>query len=333
MTTMPTTNETTAQPSRRPSPWSGQNRAKSLFVAGAIIPLMLYMLFWTLFPMIWAVVLAFFDYEPANAGAGLLGFGGNNPFVGFGNFLGMLGDSLEAEKFRLSLKNTLTFALLVLPLNLMLTIPLAIAIESIDVRLKSLYRFVYFLPTVTASVAVALVWGYIFHPQQGILNMIIKAFDGPTIAWLSDPRNGFLGIPVPMWGVIITYLWYDMGYNLVIFIAALQGIPKDFKEAGQIDGANAWQLFWHVTLPLLRPTLLFVCVLTMISSFQTFDVIQVMTQGGPQDQTRVLVLDIYLNAFRFGRMGWAGASSIVLFIIIFVITMIQTRLLRTQWEY
>ncbi|MEZ4657997.1 MAG: sugar ABC transporter permease [Caldilineaceae bacterium] len=100
-----------------------------------------------------------------------------------------------------------------------------------------------------------------------------------------------------------------------------------------VDGANVWQIFWRITLPLLRPTLMFVCILTMISSFQVFDIIQIMTKGGPQEQTRVLVLDIYLNAFRFQRMGWAGASSLVLFALIFVVTLVQRRLLRTQWEY
>lgn len=312
---------------------SGQNRAKRLFVAGAIIPLTLYMLFWTLFPMIWAVTLAFFDYKPANVGGGFLGLGGNNPFVGLANFEAMFGTSLEANNFRLSMKNTLIFAFVVLPLNLMITIPLAVMIEALDNRLKTTYRFIYFLPTVTASVGVALIWGYLYHPQQGLINMGIKFLGGSTVNWLADPRVYVLGVPLAMWAVIISYIWYDMGYNLVIFIAALQGIPKEFKEAAQVDGATTWQMFWRITLPLLRPTLLFVCVLTMISSFQVFDIIQIMTQGGPQNLTRVMVLDIYLNAFRFGRMGWAAASSMVLFVIIFVITLIQSRLLRTQWEY
>ncbi|HXF64716.1 MAG TPA: sugar ABC transporter permease [Caldilineaceae bacterium] len=328
MTTVPV-----ARPRRRSSAWTSQNRAKTFFVAGAIIPLTLYMLFWTLFPMVWAVTLAFFDYNPANAGSGLLGLGGANPFVGLEHFREMFGASLEAQKFRASLRNTLIFSFLVLPLNLMITIPLAMAIEAIDARLKTVYRFIYFLPTVTASVGVALIWGYLYHPQQGLLNMIIKALGGDMVIWLTDPRNAFLGVPVAMWAVIITYLWWDMGYNLVIFIAALQGIPREFREAAQVDGATGWQMFWRILLPLLRPTLLFVCVLTMISSFQVFDIIQIMTSGGPQDQTRVMVLDIYLNAFRFGNMGWAGATSLVLFALIFIVTLIQTRLLRSQWEY
>ena len=136
-----------------------------------------------------------------------------------------------------------------------------------------------------------------------------------------------------MWAVIIAYLWQDYGYNLVIFIAALQGIPQELKEAAMIDGASSWRVFWHVTVPLLRPTLLFVCVMTMLSSFQVFDVIQVMTNGGPNHQTRVLVLDIYENAFRYQRMGWAAATAFVLLVLMVVVTLVQMRLLRTEWEY
>jgi multiple sugar transport system permease protein/raffinose/stachyose/melibiose transport system permease protein len=313
--------------------FSGRNRAQSIFVFGVLTPLMLYMLFWTLLPLTWAVLLAFFDYSATRAGGPILGFGGDNPFIGLGHFQNMLGDSLEAQKFRQSLGNTLIFAFLVLPLNLCLTIPLAVMIEAIDQKLKTIFRFIYFLPTVTASVGVALMWGYLYHPQQGLINVILKAVGIPPQIWLTDPRVYILGVPLAMWATIFAYLWQDMGYNLVIFIAALQGIPKDFKEAAVVDGANVWQIFWRITLPLLRPTLLFVCVLTMISSFQVFDIIQIMTGGGPQDQTRVLVLDIYMNAFRFQRMGWAGSISIVLFVIVFVVTVIQMRLLRTNWEY
>lgn len=296
-------------------------------------PLMLYMLFWTLFPMAWAVILAFFDYSAGRNGGGFLGLGGDNPFIGLNHFRNMLTNSLEARQLRESIKNTLIFACLYLPLNLLVTIPLALAIETIHQRLKTLFRFIYFLPTVTAAVGVALIWGYLYHPQQGLINTIIKALGGPTIIWMNDPRRIFLGVPLTMWSVILAYLWADMGYNLIIFIAALQNIPKDFKEAAMVDGANGWQLFWRITLPLLRPTLLFVCVLTMISSFQVFDIIQVMTRGGPQNQTRVMVLDIYENAFRFQNMGWAGAASLVLFALIFIVTLVQRRLLRTQWEY
>jgi multiple sugar transport system permease protein/raffinose/stachyose/melibiose transport system permease protein len=313
--------------------FAGPNRSKSLFVGSALTPLMFYMLFWTLLPTIWAVVLVLFKYSATRSGGPILGLGEDNPFIGLGHFHNMLSDSLEAQKFRASLKNTLIFAFLVLPLNLAITIPLAVAIEAVHQRLKTIFRFIYFLPTLTASVGVAIMWGYLYHPQQGLFNMIIKALGGSPKIWLTDPREALLGVPLAMWAIIFAYLWQDMGYNLIIFIAALQGIPQEFKEAAVVDGANVWQIFWRITLPLLQPTLLFVCVMTMLSSFQLFDIFQVMTNGGPQDQTRVLVLDIYLNAFRFQRMGWAGAVSMVLFLIVFIVTVVQMRLLRTRWEY
>ena len=136
-----------------------------------------------------------------------------------------------------------------------------------------------------------------------------------------------------MLAVIIAYIWADYGYNLVIFIAALQAIPHELKEAAMIDGANAWYIFSRITVPLLRPTLLFVCVMTMLSSFQVFDVIQVMTDGGPNHQTRVMMLDIFDNAFRFQRMGWAAAVSFILLLIVMIVTVVQMRVLRTDWEY
>ncbi len=136
-----------------------------------------------------------------------------------------------------------------------------------------------------------------------------------------------------MIAVIIAYVWQDFGYNLVIFIAALQGIPREIRDVVRIDGANAWEEFWSVTLPLLRPTLLLVLTLTMISSFQTFVIFYVMTGGGPQNQTRSLTLNIYENAFRFQNMGWAASMSLILFAMILVVTLVQFRLLRTDWEY
>jgi ABC-type sugar transport system permease subunit len=136
-----------------------------------------------------------------------------------------------------------------------------------------------------------------------------------------------------MWAVILAYLWQDYGYNMVIFIAALQGIPQELHDASMIDGANSWQSFTRITVPLIQPTILFVCVMTMLSSFQVFDIIQVMTNGDPGNQTQVLMLDIYKNAFRYQRMGWAAAESFVLFLIVMGVTLIQMRLLRTDWEY
>jgi ABC-type sugar transport system permease subunit len=293
---------------------------------------MLYMMFFTMLPMIWGILITFFRYSPTREG-GLLGMGGGNPFVGLANYADLFSGSPNGQLFRVSLKNTLIFTLIVLPLNLAITLPLAVLIESVHARLKTVFRTIYYLPTVTAAVAVALVWGVIYNPTFGLLNLALRAIGLKGMAWLTDPKAAVLGISLPMICVIITYVWSDMGYNLVIFIAGLQGIPDVFHEAARVDGANAWQRFWHITLPLLRSTLTFVIVMTMLSSWQVFVVFQVMTGGGPANATRPLVLHIYQTAFRHQEMGLAATVAMALFLIIMVTTLVQLRLLRKEWEY
>jgi len=311
----------------------GLAAAKGRFVLGITIPLLLYVSL-SIFVLGWALLLVFFEYSPVRRGGPFLGLGGSNPFVGLGNFVEMVkGTSIEAHLFRTSLKNTLIFAFVVLPLNLTITLPLAWMLESIGQRFKTMFRTIYFMPVLTSSVGVALIWMSLYHPQSGWINEIIRFFGGTPKAWLSDPTAGFMGVSVSMWGVIFAYLWQDYGFNVVIFIAALQGVPKMLREAAVIDGANHWQTFSKIMVPLIRPALLFVCVMTMLSSFQVFDIIQVMTDGGPSYNTQVLVLDIYKNAFRYHRMGWAAAESLVLVLIVMSITIFQMRVLRTKWEY
>jgi len=318
---------------RERKPRGGLAIVKLRFVAGVTVPLLLYESV-GIFVLGWAFVLIFFDYSSGRLGGPILGLGGSNPFIGLENFIEMIkGTSVQANLFRISLRNTLIFAVAILPLNLAITLPLAWLLESIGIRFKSLYRTIYFLPVLTSSVGVALIWMSMYDPQAGWINAIIRFFGGTPVSWLSDPRAGVGGVSVAMWAVILAYLWQDYGYNMVIFIAALQGIPQELKDAALIDGASPWQVFRRITIPLIRPTLLFVCVMTMLSSFQVFDIIQVMTNGDPNNQTQVLMLDIYKNAFRYQNLGWAAAESFVLFLIVMTVTIIQMRLLRTDWEY
>lgn len=311
----------------------GLSIAKGRFVLSVTVPLLIYESL-GLFVIGWAFVLMFYNYSSGRLGGPILGLGGTNPFVGLGNFIEMFsGKSVEAALFRTSLRNTLIFAVAILPLNLMITLPLAYLLESIGERFKALYRTIYFLPVLTSSVGVALIWLSMYDPQAGWINAIIRFFGGTPVSWLSDPRAGFAGVSVAMWAVIIAYLWQDYGYNMVIFIAALQGVPQELKDTALIDGANRWQAFTKITVPLIRPTMLFVCVMTMLSSFQVFDIIQVMTNGAPGNQTQVMMLDIYKNAFRYQRLGWAAAESFILFALVMAVTVIQMRLLRTEWEY
>jgi ABC-type sugar transport system permease subunit len=307
--------------------------SKKRFVTSVIIPLLLYESI-GVFVLGWAFTLMFFDYSPGRVGGPILGLGGSNPFVGLGNFFEMFtGSSVHANLFRISLRNTLVFAIAVLPLNLAITLPLAWLLESISNRFKALFRTIYFLPVLTSSVGVALIWMSMYNPQTGWINAGIRFFGGTPVSWLSDPKAGIAGVSISMWAIILAYLWQDYGYNMVIFIAALQGIPQDFREAAMIDGATSWQVFLKITLPLIQPTMLFVCVMTMLSSFQVFDIVQVMTNGGPNNQTQVLMLDIYKSAFRYQNMGWAATESFVLFLVVMGVTIFQMRVLRTNWEY
>lgn len=305
-------------------------------VAGTVTPLTYYLILLSLFPIVWAVMLAFFDYSPRRAGGPILGFGGENPFVGMQYFQDMLsGSSRDVDIFQNSFRNTLVFTLLVVPLNMFITLPLAVLIESTHGMAKTIFRAIYFLPVITSSVGVAIMWGYIFHAQYGLLNDVLQSLGIAPVAWLLDANAKIGNVPVAMIAVVVAYLWQDYGYNTVIFIAAQQNIPDTLREAAQIDGANWFQVAWHVTLPLMRPTIGIAIVLTMISSFQVFDIIQVMTSGGPGrlGATRVMVLNIYENAFRYENMGWAAAMSLVMVAIMMALTAVQLRVFRTDWEY
>ena len=317
----------------------GREGAQRRFVAGVTLPAIAFMAMFSLLPIIWAFALAFFDFSPRRTGTPFLGLGADNPFVGLENFRAM-GDfsadaTLEVRQFHTAVKVTLMFAFVVVPLNLLITLPLAAMIESVHRRTRPIFRTIFFLPVLASSVGVAIIWAFILHPQNGLLNGLISRITGrvTVISWIADPSLVYFGVPVALLAVIVAYLWQDIGYNLVIFIAALQAIPGSVKDAARVDGASAWQTFRHITLPLMAPTILLTSILTMISAFQVFDLFSVMTDGGPQDQTRALSLDIYRSAFRYQRMGWAAAVSVVLFAIVFMISLAQTRLLRSRWEY
>src|SRR5688572_12366446 len=306
------------------------------FAYASLVPILMYMGLFTLFPILFAVVMSFFSYSPIRDGSGFLDLGGANPFVGIENYIELFaGTGKPAEVFRLAVKNTFLFTALVLPLNLAITLPLAVLLESIGERFKTLFRAIYFLPTISSAVAVAIIWEYVYAPGWGLLSLMFKSIGlVPPKSWLQDPNAVYFGLPLAMICVVIAHVWQDFGYNLVIFVAALQGIPKTLREAARVDGANILQEFWLIVVPLLRRTVLLTSVLTVISSLQVFVIFQLMTRGGPQNQTQTMLLSIYENAFRFtNNLGLASAMSMILFIILLTLTVIQFRILRTEWEY
>lgn len=310
--------------------------AQRRFAWASLTPILLYMGVFSLFPILWAFTLGFFSYTPIREGSWFLGLGGQNPFVGTQNYIELFtGSGKPAEVFRLAMGNTFLFTALVLPLNLAITLPLAVILESVGERAKTIFRAIYFLPTISSSIALVIIWSYMYAPGWGLLSQGFKLVGMvPPKSWLQDPNALVGGIPLAMVCVVVAHVWQDFGYNLVIFVAALQSIPQTLREAARIDGATAWEEFRYVIVPLLNRTILLASVLTVISSLQVFVIFQLLTRGGPQNQTQTMLLSIYENAFRFANnLGLSAAMSMILFVVILVLTIVQFRLLRTDWEY
>lgn len=231
-------------------------------------------------------------------------------FVGFANYLELLSDKL----FFKILVNTFVFALSTSILGVIIPLVLA-AILNRKIRGSEFYKTAYFLPFITPMIVIGIIWEWIFDPNIGLLNQFLHLH----INWLYDTNFA-------MPALIMVSVWKLIGYNMVIFLSALSGVSQSLFEAAQIDGADAFQTFKNVTIPLLSPTIFFVVIITAISSFQIFDLIYLMTQGGPLDSTNVIVYAIYKNAFEYFNIGKASAIAYVLFVIILILTLIQWNL-------
>jgi ABC-type sugar transport system permease subunit len=209
-----------------------------------------------------------------------------------------------------------------------LSVPLALALAlmvNTRWRLTPLFETIYFLPVITPMVPVAIIWKWIYDPTYGLLNYALSLFGVKPVGWLIYPN-------LALWAIVIVQVWKVLGYNMVILLVGLRNIPRTYFEAASIDGARGGQVLRHITLPLLRPILLFVIVVTTINSFNVFTAVYVMTQGiqGTSGSTvRVLVYDIWENAFRFWRTGYASSEAVVLFLIVLVLTLLQFRLVRS----
>ncbi|MBI3765191.1 MAG: extracellular solute-binding protein [Ignavibacteriales bacterium] len=244
----------------------------------------------------------------------------DQPFVGMANFNEMFGD----PTFWNALKNTLVYSLNV-PIGMTVALVVALMMHQ---RLKGVgfLRTLYFLPSVTSFVAIALVWMWIYHPSFGAANFILRVGGLPPMQWLNSVQTS-------MFAIIIFSVWLALGYQMVIFLAGLQSIPEELYDAARIDGASGWQRFRHITLPLLKPTTFFIFVTSLIGSFQVFTSIYVMTAGGPVRSTDVIVYHIYQTAWEQLRMGYASAMSWVLFVIIMIATWIQFKFMGEEIEY
>ena len=265
-----------------------------------------------LLPTVAALVLSFTDFD-VYAVADLRRL----RLVGLANYVRLLGDA----RFWTALGNTVWFVLVAGPASIGISLAAALLVDAKVVRGRAIFRTILFLPVVTTLVAVAVVWRYLYHPRYGLLNQLLGAVGIDPIDWLGDPA---WALPA----LALLAVWKNFGFNMLIFLAGLQAIPERLSEAARLDGAGRWQELWHVTLPLLAPTFVFVGVITTIGYLQLFAEPYVMTQGGPANSTLSVVLLMYEEGFRWWNLGYGAAVAFVLFTLILVVSLVQLWLQR-----
>ena len=279
---------------------SNINKNDGLTALVFILPAVLGTLIFIVIPVFFSFSLSFVDWDLLSP----------MKFVGLSNFKDVLTDSMFVQV----LINTFVFAITSSVFAVIIPLVLACILNT-KIRGSNFYKTAYFLPFITPMIVIAIVWQWVFDPNIGLLNQILHTH----IKWLYDVRFA-------MPALIAVSVWKLIGYNMIIFLSGLSTINQEVLEAAKIDGANSWQVFKNVTVPLLSPTIFFVIVITSISSFQVFDLIYVMTQGGPDNSTMVLVYSIYKYAFEYFDVGKASAIAYILFAIIFVLVLCQWKL-------
>jgi multiple sugar transport system permease protein len=284
-----------------------QAMAGYLFVAPAMVIFFVF----TLLPVAIALFLSFTNYDVFT----------KMDWIGAANYQ----DVFDDELFWRALWNTTTYTAWSIPVSMAIGLGLALLLNQ-KLRGLGLYRTIYYVPVVTSMVAVAMIWLQLFDPLYGVISNALESIGIKGIDWLGDPN---LAMP----SIIAVSVWKVIGWNMLIYLAGLQGIPDYLREASAIDGANRWQTLWKITLPLLQPTTFFIFVTSLIGAFQVFDVVYVMTGGGPANATTTLVHQIYNAAFKALDMGYAAAMSFVLFGIILVVSLFSMRATRGEVSY
>lgn len=266
-----------------------------------LLPNFLCFFLFVLIPIVSALVLSFTKWNLLSV----------PEFVGFDNYMKLFQDKIFVQV----LVNTLIFTAFAVPLLVVVSLLIALAVNQ-QIAGKKFYRTLIFLPVISSNVVVSVMWKWLLIPDYGFVNYFLSWFGITGPNWLT---NSFWA----MFSVIFVFIWKSVGYYMLIFLAGLQGIPTTYYEAVEIDGGNTWHKFRNITLPLLSPTTFFVTVMVIIGSFQIFDIVMMMTSGGPGRSTSVLVHYLYQQAFRFFDMGYATAISYVLFIIVLLLTFLQ----------
>lgn len=292
-----------------------EQRYSYLFIAPAII---LFSVF-VFVPVIASFFLSFTRYNTLTAPV----------WVGLDNYYQIF---FNDPRFWKALRNTTLYAVGVMPVGISISLLLAVAIDR-KIRFKNFYKSIFFMPVVTSVVAISVIWKWLFAGEKyGLINHWLMNIGLNPVYWLVSPT---WTLPA----IMIMSIWAGLGYNMILLLAGLQTIPRTFYEVADIDGATGWHKFWHITLPLLRPTLLFVVIMSMINSFQLFEQVYIMTSGtgegvgGVLDCALSLVAYLYERGFQRFEMGYASAIAYVLFAIILAVTLINMKVVRSRFEY
>lgn len=281
-----------------------------LFIAPNYIGFMIFILM----PLMYSLVVSFTDFNMFK------GFS-NSTFVGFENYVTMFTDA----NFIQALKNNILYAIVTIPVMMGLAVLIAPVLNKKTYCSKAL-RAMFFLPYITSIVAVAAIWKIIFNPSQGILNQLLLGLGFQSVpGWFGD-----LNWALP--SIMIIGIWIGLGYNIIIYMSGLQGISGELYEAARIDGANGRQEFFYITVPLLKSTTFFLLITNVINSFQVFGTVNIMTKGGPGTSTLVLAYYMYINGFKYNKMGYASAQGWFLLLLILSITLIQWKIQKKHEE-
>lgn len=276
-----------------------------------ILPKFLLFTVFVLIPIIWALLVSFQEYKVFGAG-----------WVGFQNFVDVLHDDL----FWVAVKNTLRYAAVVMPSTVIIALVLATLIHPLRSGAQTFFRAAFYLPTVASTVVLAMVWRWIFQTRFGLANYFLGLLGVEPINWLHSSAWALRS-------VIIMAVLTPPGVGIILYLAAMGSIPESLYEAATIDGANRFTQWWRITLPLLKPTTLYLMIVSTINSFQVFNQVMLMTQGGPGYATTTIVHRIYNIAFRDFQFGHAGAMSMLLFLAIIALAIVQAKLMFSDVEY
>ena len=278
---------------------------KRIFAYSTIIPVVLIFAYVRIIPIFKNFYYCLYNSTVVNPTA---------QFIGLDNFKELFNDMY----FKIAIKNTFKFALWVTVWSVVFAVLLAAVLQKRG-KMSAFYETIFFLPVITPMVPVSVVWKWIYDPGYGLLNYVLSWFKIPPVGWLVRPD-------IAITAIIIMTVWKTVGYNMLIFLVGIRDIPETYLEAARIDGASTWQSFWRIIIPLLKPILLYVLVITTINSFNVFSQIYVMTgggQGASGNSVRTIVFDVYENAFRFYRTGYASAEAVLMFFMILILSIVE----------